>query len=125
MNFVFVYGSLKKGFHNNKLLEDSTFLGAAITEDMYDMFSYGSFPAVVEDGTSYKIKGEVYYVSDETLKDLDMLEDNGRFYMRKKVDTDKYNDVWFYFLHKDSRRDLENQSGIQIINKNTKVWVKH
>lgn len=122
MEFVFVYGSLKKGFHNHKVLKDSTFIGIGTTKEKYDMISYNSFPAVISNG-EYHIKGEIYYVDDETLKDLDRLEGNGTFYKRKIIDTEKLRDVWCYFLLNYRESQLKDQTGIQTIG-DTKVWVK-
>ena len=123
MNFVFVYGSLKNGFHNHKVMKDSQFIGIATTKEKYDMFSYSSFPAVIPNG-DYHIKGEIYYVDDETLKELDRLEGNGSFYKRKIIDTEKLKDIWCYFLLNYRESQVKEQTGIQIINGDTKVWVK-
>lgn len=82
---VFVYGSLKAGFHNHALLEkhETEYVGTGLTiESKFHMFScLSSFPAVVLGG-SYKIKGELYRVSFECLRDLDTLEGNGILYTR-------------------------------------------
>ena len=84
-NLVFVYGSLKSGFGNNRLLESSEFIGDALTlASKFDMISLGGFPGVVSGGQK-RISGEVYSVSDDTLSRLDVLESNGSFYTREKT----------------------------------------
>lgn len=75
MKRVFVYGTLKKGHGNNRVLGNSTFLGEAITcADGFFMYTNGGFPYVLRNG-SFFIKGELYEVtSDEVLRGLDRLE---------------------------------------------------
>jgi gamma-glutamylcyclotransferase (GGCT)/AIG2-like uncharacterized protein YtfP len=85
MNKVFVYGTLKSGFGNHRLMESrSTF----ITKDQIKglMVSLGGFPGVVH-ADDRCVKGEVYEVTDDCLKDLDRLEGHPRFYKRTKVTT--------------------------------------
>ena len=70
---VAVYGTLKQGLSNHRLLRDSRFLGrqrlTAIT--LYDL---GSYPGARLE-KSLGIEVEVYQVSSATLKQLDALED--------------------------------------------------
>jgi len=70
---VFVYGTLKKGFHNHYLLAGSQYLGNAKTEPIYQMYSAGGFPIVSREGDK-EIIGEVYSVSEACKKALDRLE---------------------------------------------------
>lgn len=87
MHLVFVYGSLKKGFSNHSVIENSKFLGNTETVDRkFRMFSLSYFPTVAEtDGEDFTIIGELYDVDTKTLQDLDRLEGNGHLYNRKKV----------------------------------------
>jgi gamma-glutamylaminecyclotransferase len=100
---VFVYGTLKKGFHNHDIIMDDTthFLGKAYTAPEYDMVSLGGFPGVLKDG-KYRIEGEVYRVNETTLRMLDRLERNGQLYSREKIRLDGWSETpWMYiFLHK-------------------------
>ena len=105
MNYVFVYGSLKSGFGNNRLLSDSRLIGEAITLDEdYHMISLGGFPGVIY-GTK-RIKGEVYQVNNEVFESLDRLEGNGHFYKRELTETilldnpngGKNHVAWIYVL---------------------------
>lgn len=92
---VFVYGSLREGFHNHSLLDGSAFLGRGITSiEKFEMREphHGGFPLVFENGartsntnaSSGKIQGEVYVVNPLTLLALDQLESNGRMYTRSR-----------------------------------------
>jgi gamma-glutamylaminecyclotransferase len=81
MHKVFVYGTLKKGYGNHRLLKDSTFLGNALTFEKFTLYD-GGFPYLGRYGAS-QIIGEVYEVDDDTLSDLDRLEGVGHnFYDR-------------------------------------------
>lgn len=81
--YVFVYGSLKKNFHNNDLLSNAEFIGNGVTDSKYFMINLGNFPGVIS-GFS-KISGEVYKINFEILQDLDILEGNGEFYQRHEI----------------------------------------
>lgn len=84
---VFVYGSLKRGRGNHRLLQGAQFLGPAQTdEDTFRMYDLGAYPGIVhEHGPNHPVKGEVYLVDDDTLKDLDRLEGYPGFYNRKTI----------------------------------------
>lgn len=82
---VFVYGTLKHGYGNHRLLQTATFLGvAASIADNYALYCNGSYPCLKEgNGPVY---GELYEVDDHTLKALDWLEgvDSG-LYKRTQI----------------------------------------
>jgi gamma-glutamylaminecyclotransferase len=82
---IFVYGTLMKGFGNNRLLEHSEFVGKAITKNKYTMRERG-IPFVNEHKETSKIYGEVYNVDKPTLRALDSLEGHPRWYYRKEID---------------------------------------
>lgn len=85
MDKVFVYGSLKKGCYNHRLMKNSEFIGNGTVDNML-LYSLGAFPAIIpakENEKSFAVKGEVYEVNAETLKMLDKLEGNGHFYTRE------------------------------------------
>lgn len=74
MHRVFVYGTLKRGFRNHRLLEGSTFIGEAHTLTPYRMLD-GRYPVLRDAGPDCKtISGEVYDVDAPTLSALDELE---------------------------------------------------
>jgi len=88
MTLVFVYGSLKSGLSNARLLHGQRFLGPAVTRPHYRMFDWGGYPGMVErphDGLA--IRGEVYQVDAPCLVALDLLEDVDQgLYWRGPVD---------------------------------------
>lgn len=75
MHRVFVYGTLKKGYGNNRLLMDSALKGTALTCDEYDLRNCG-FPYLIKESlaTKRQVVGEVWEVDDATLERLDRLE---------------------------------------------------
>ncbi len=99
MHNVFVYGSLKQGFHNNTLLKTQKFIGKFSTaKAIYQMLHLGIYPGVTRQGSSY-IEGELYQVSDSCLDHLDELEDNGKIYKRELIELNNYPDpCWTYLL---------------------------
>jgi gamma-glutamylcyclotransferase (GGCT)/AIG2-like uncharacterized protein YtfP len=72
---VAVYGSLREGLHNHSVLgKNPKLLGTFETEPLYTMFSVGgSFPALVEGGTTSIIM-EVYEISLDQLENVNALE---------------------------------------------------
>lgn len=93
-NLVFVYGTLKQGYGNHRLLTEAEKLGTAIVQDvtLYDM----GFPVAIDSDGDF-VTGEVYRVDDEeTMQRLDWLEGYPSFYDRKLVDTE-HGQAWMYF----------------------------
>lgn len=83
---VAVYGTLKRGFHNNTLLMHSRFLEERIIPG-YKLMDAG-FPVAVPCNKS-SIKAEIFEIDDDdkvTLVSLDRLEGEGHMYNRIIVD---------------------------------------
>ena len=99
---VFVYGTLKQGHCNHRIMQmddaapsELVMRDATIKGDLYDL---GPFPAAVE-SKSGKINGEVWDVSNQTVRHLDRLEGHPDFYKRKKVLILGTNwHAWAYFM---------------------------
>src|SRR5689334_21668927 len=89
-NLVFVYGSLKQGHWNGRLLAGSRLLGPAETLMRMYMQQHrnGGFPYAVRSGRGdgrRPLRGEVYEVDAETLTRLDRLEGVPHHYQRTRV----------------------------------------
>ena len=99
---VAVYGSLRQGLGNHRLLEHVESHEKGVTLSNFNMYSLGGFPAITEEGTAGVVV-EVYDVDDATFARLDRLEGYPSFYDRKEVDVllDNGNTVqaWIYYLH--------------------------
>lgn len=124
---VFVYGTLKRNFHNHRLLTDQKFLGNAKTWNNYIMQRNG-IPYVYDADRAYcgetgntqkiirgrKIKGELYEVNNEALSRIDQLEGHPSWYYRKLINiTLESNNrsipsckAWLYFMRLD--KSIEN-----------------
>lgn len=97
---VAVYGSLRQGLHNHRLLTNAEYLG---TDNIpgFDMYSMGGFPFLKPSDTEAKTVIEVYNVTDDEFTRLDHLEGYPSFYDRKQVPT-KHGDAWIYFIDEPS-----------------------
>lgn len=98
---IFVYGTLRKGYHNNPLLDQAQFLGDAVTKEHYGMFG-GRIPYVNKNYALYPINGEVYQVTGDQLKALDKLENHPDWYHRERIqvvmkDSNKVIEAFIYF----------------------------
>jgi gamma-glutamylcyclotransferase (GGCT)/AIG2-like uncharacterized protein YtfP len=111
--YVFVYGTLKKGFHNNVLLQNEEFVAKGLTINEY-VLTEDSIPYVSSIEEISRIHGEVYNVSPEAMINLDILEGHPRWYERrltKIAATDgKVYECWLYFNER-SLGALINLSG--------------
>jgi len=85
--YIFVYGTLKEGYRNHYLLEDSEFVCEATTKDRYPMINMEiDFPYLIDKvGTGHHIKGEVYKIDTKTLIMLDVLEGYPEHYNRENI----------------------------------------
>lgn len=103
--YVFVYGTLMKGFGNNRLLKNSERVGVATTVNKLKLFA-SSIPFLVNEKGSSVISGEIYRVNERALKQLDALEGHPQWYKREVITvTDEVGDsfkAWVYFMPKDN-----------------------
>ena len=98
-HLLFVYGTLKFGYHNNPLLARGRLVGVGVTQNAYTMRDVG-FPALLRNGGNLRqVYGEVYRIGDATLRRIDQLEGNGHLYQRELVPAQvngKTEQVWLY-----------------------------
>lgn len=95
MEKVFVYGTLKTGYHNNHLLNGFT-PTPAIAHHI-DLHRGPGFPFATR-GTGTAV-GEVYHIDKLTLQRLDRLEGHPAFYKREKTKVfceGEFDEVWIY-----------------------------
>lgn len=82
---IFVYGTLKRGWGNNAIIHDQTFVDTARTvRSNFTMYSLGGYPGVVA-GDSH-ITGEIWEVDDAAFKRCDRLEGHPTFYRRETTE---------------------------------------
>ena len=107
---MFVYGTLKIGERNNKLIIDERFIAATDVRDMV-LINKPDYPYAI-DRKGRKIHGELYQISEECLEQLDVLEGYPEYYDRKIVNTDDGR-AWIYYLNDAKEaKQLENKYGI-------------
>lgn len=85
-HYVFVYGTLKRGFANSHFLDRATYIGEFRTVTRYPLVVGGRYnsPYLLDiPSKGARVKGEVYAIDDATLADLDHLENVGVNYSRK------------------------------------------
>ncbi len=86
---IAVYGSLRKGMGNHRVLGDAILLGDFGTPPLYNMFSCGgSYPGITENGET-SIKMEVYEASEAVNKSVERLES----YVKGREEHNHYNKV--------------------------------
>ena len=101
---LFVYGTLKRGHHNNGLLQraDARFMGFDTITGPFRLVSLGGFPGIIYDDRiegANTVYGEVYHFNPDKLESFDWLEGYPRFYDRTKWRTDFMDKkCWFYHL---------------------------
>lgn len=69
-----MYGSLKRGHRNHRLLADQEFLGDAVTEPRYRLVDLGTYPGMVDDPHGVSVTGELWAVGECALAELDDFE---------------------------------------------------
>lgn len=113
MNYVFVYGSLKKGCSNSQVMDAAggTLVDAAWLHGA-SLYNLGYYPGLKIEGDG-TVQGEVYLVSRDGLRRLDRLEGHPNFYHRVEVEVRSAHGarkVWVYtFPHEvEPRQRIED-----------------
>jgi gamma-glutamylaminecyclotransferase len=99
-NYLFVYGTLKRGFNNHSLINHCEFIGSFISEDKFDVSGFG-FPCAYPNEKGKLLKGEIYKISDRDFISVDALESNGSLYqreLRKFKKNNKVIEAWIYII---------------------------
>ena len=119
---VAVYGSLRRGMGNHRLLETSKLLSTETIQANFRMVDMGSYPGLIESEEPNDIVIEVYEVTPDTYKRIERLESYPAFYDRKNVTTTE-GEVGIYYLPRNSGWT----SSDRLVNKTNEAfdWVKH
>ena len=88
---IAVYGTLRKGNGNHRLLVNADYIGTYTTEPIYSLYSLGGFPGLKENGETAVIM-EVYAVNEEEARRVDGLEgytpgEQATFYDKIQIET--------------------------------------
>ena len=98
--YLFVYGTLKKGYGNNTLIKHTEFIGESISIDRFDFSGIG-FPCAYPNRNGKLLQGEIYKLNDSDFITTDMLEGNGSLYqreLREFVCDGKIIEAWIYII---------------------------
>ncbi|MBF0266559.1 MAG: gamma-glutamylcyclotransferase [Gammaproteobacteria bacterium] len=114
---IFIYGTLLKGMSRNHVLEQSEFVGYAITRGL--IYDLGSYPALTAGDNT--VCGELYEVTDEVLATLDNIEGyyeaepENSLYIREEISISSLNDgqeytaLTYRYPHEIEQERLINQ----------------
>ena len=98
---LFVYGTLKRGEGNHRLIADQDFLGDAITEARYRVIDLGPYPGLVVDpGSGLAVQGELWAVDSQCLAALDQFEEVAGPFVRVPIAVPGREDVFAYFWNR-------------------------
>lgn len=92
---VFVYGTLRRGGHYHSVLSDALFIRNAHTQAEYELIDLGEYPGMLPGGKT-SIAGEIYAVNNDTLRELDTLEECPNLYTRERISLIGCDEVWGY-----------------------------
>ena len=87
MTKIAVYGSLRQGFGNHRLIEHCKLLSTEVVNIPYKMISLGGFPGLVPSDKDYEITIEIYEVDDSAYKSVERLEGYPSFYNKAIIGT--------------------------------------
>jgi gamma-glutamylcyclotransferase (GGCT)/AIG2-like uncharacterized protein YtfP len=125
--FLFVYGSLKKGFDNHKLLEKyAKRVGKASTVGKFAMYedSFGNYPYLVKEPIT-KVMGELYEIKRKELLDkIDAFEGAPEYYQRKKIKVKTHKGVNLAFVYIRENEEIpKEQEPLKVWKNNTNYKV--
>jgi gamma-glutamylaminecyclotransferase len=100
---LLVYGTLKRGYGNHRVIEGAKFIGPYTLRDKFYLRDLGPFPAAIRSRREGTIIGELYQIDEHILERTDVLEGYPHFYDRTEVDTD-HGKAHLYFMEQDHER---------------------
>ncbi len=112
--YLFVYGSLKRGFENEHVLDKAKYISKATTVRKFAMYASkgGEYPYLLKDKPLNNIEGELYKIArKDLLKKIDIFEGSPDYYTRESIeiksrsfDTNKRAFTYFYTNKKDHKK---------------------
>jgi len=100
--FLFVYGSLKKGFDNHTLLQKyAKRVAKASTIKKFAMYedSFGNYPYIIDKPIS-RIIGELYEIRQrKLLQKIDEFEGAPEYYQRRRIKVKTHQGVHFAYIY--------------------------
>lgn len=78
-------------------MDKSEFIGEVYTKPNYLMYDLGGFPGLVKSDSGMQIYGELYEVSDELVRQLDIIEASPYLYKRESIDIEGHEAVSYLY----------------------------
>jgi gamma-glutamylaminecyclotransferase len=95
---LFIYGSLKRGQSNHRVIADQEYRGEAVTMPRYRIIDLGRYGGLVrDDAAGVAVKGELWAVSECGLAELDDFETGEGLWVRYPVAVQGRESVEAYF----------------------------
>lgn len=112
---LFIYGTLKRGCSNHRVLAGQTFLGNARTAAGYRLYDFGEYPGMIAVANDQQgVTGELWSVEPDVIAKLDAFEGLPEgLYRRERVTllspfADLRAEAYFYNLSVLGRPELTN-----------------
>lgn len=109
--YVAVYGTLKEGYSNHRLMQDADFINSGVTKSKYPLIVDGLPYMFDKKGVGHNVKVEVYDCDHITMHRLDVLEGHPTFYCRKRIpitlDCGDEIVAWVYFINGTFNRSID------------------
>ena len=101
-HLVFVYGTLMAKSSTIRSLDkfgsNAEFVSDTMTQSSsFDMLDLGHFPGVIDKMSGNRVAGELWRVTSDVFKQLDIIEGYPDFYTRKMIPTE-HGIAWMYYL---------------------------
>jgi gamma-glutamylcyclotransferase (GGCT)/AIG2-like uncharacterized protein YtfP len=93
---LFVYGTLKRGQRNHRLLADQRFVGPAVSAPGFRLYDLGPYPGLVRDPAGGPVRGELFAVSECGLDELDDFEGVPDLFDRQQLLLADGSTAWAY-----------------------------
>lgn len=118
MAFLFVYGTLKKGFSAHRILKQSpaAFLGEAKTTPDYHLYDVGSFPGLIfDDSCDGGVHGELYQIPEAAFKNLDRYECvNTGLFRREEIELEDGAKAQAYIFNSNVENAVKINEGVWV-----------
>lgn len=97
---LFVYGTLKRGERNHRLMAGQHFVRPAQTEPGFRLIDLGPYPGMVRAADRPGVWGELYDVSECGVDELDDFEGVPELFVREVIDLADGERAWAYLYNR-------------------------